>query len=166
MEIDLGASFANLDNKLYFTDAAQTGIFEFDNLDDVDEVTAFLHINIPYGKLGYLYTDLEYLFSKSAGGVRVPYSPAFAGEITYGFKLGNSIDISSNINYFGNSYADILNSVELDSFVDLSFIVKYEFLKNIKLTGEINNVLNKGNEFYKGYPEKSLDILGGIEYRW
>ena len=165
-ELSVGGNFSNVDNMYYFDDSGSTGIYTFQTLDNVKDAQAYAHVALHNGPVGHFYGDVTYHYTKTDTGFRVPYVPAVTAKLTWGVDLGEYMDLSASIDYFSKSYTDILNNVELDSFIDLSFIAKYAFIGNLKLTAEVNNILNRDNEFYKGYINKPLDVIAGIEYRW
>ncbi len=165
-ELSIGGNFSSIDNMYYFDDSGSSGIYTFKTLDAVKNAEAYVHFGLHNGPVGHFYGDVKYHYSKTDDGYHVPFNPAVSASLTWGTGLGEYLDLSSSVNYFSKSYTDILNKEELDSFLDLSFIAKYRFVGNLKLTAEVNNILNRDNEFYKGYVNKPLDVIAGIEYRW
>lgn len=165
-ELSVGANFSSIDNFAYFDDSLEKGVHNISTLDEVKNAKAYLYLALLNGPVGSFYGDLNYHYTKTKDALVVPYSQSISGMFTYAVEIAERLGLKGSISYFSKSYADIQNNVALDSFIDLSFIVKYKFIGNMKITAEVNNILNRDNARFLGYSNKPMDIIAGIEYRW
>lgn len=165
-EINVGASYANVDDLPYFDDSETKGVFLLNKVRDINRIQAYVNLLFHNGPSGFLYGEIKYNRVKFNSGKNVPYYPALSTGLIYGYDFGESLTAKTKLDFYFENYADIENSIKLPTYIDWSLYLYYNLFGNLKLTVAVENLLNRKNYVYDGYLEKTLDIIGGVEYRW
>ena len=165
-EINLGASFARVDNLPYFDDEGTRGVFYLKKVRDIDRFQAYVNLLFHSGPYGFFYGEVKYNRLKLADGNNVPYYPELSTGLIYGFDVSESLSAKTKLDIYLENYAGVENRVKLPAYIDWSLYLYYNLTGNLKLTFAAENVLNNNNYIYNGYQEKTIDFIGGIQYRW
>jgi len=164
-EINGGIEYYSSDNHPYFTDAVNAGLF---NISYAKAASTALFVNLLFhkGPFGYFYGDARYNEVKQDGGNQLPFMPKMKINLTYGFDFENGIEAEAKLKYSDFAYCDLLNNQKLNSYFDLSFKGFYNFSRDFRFYGEINNFINSKNYYLKGYQEDTFNINLGINYKF
>lgn len=123
--------------------------------------------------LGYDYKDIFYLAANAAyrhwmtdtdgPDVAVSFKPALEGNLNLKVRpispllIGIGYQHISRQGVEGNK-ADPVSNLYLDG--------SYELFKGISVYARVNNLLNKGYQYYRGYPSEGFNFLGGASFRF
>ncbi len=165
-EINLGASYANVDNLPYFDDSETAGVFNLRKLKDIERFQAYINLLFHSGPYGYFYGEVKYDRIKLDDGNNVPYYPELSTGLIYGYNVSESFSVKTKLDIFMKNYSSVENRVKLPDYVDWSVYLYYNLFGNLKLTFAVENLLNNENYIYNSYLEKTIDFIGGIQYRW
>lgn len=164
--LSLWGNYTNTDNYLYFEDDFIRGFFDTKSAMDVKSISAGLNLLIHPNRFGYFSGELKFQDVKDLAENYIPYKPNFVAELTYGFDFDFGAGIKLKYKFAYHTYADILNTIKLDPFHNLSAGFSYNLLNNLSLTADFQNILNRSNFVLIGYQEKPFDIIFGAVYRW
>jgi hypothetical protein len=165
-EVNFGGSFSNVNDLPYFDDAANKGVFLLNKAKDINRTRAFVNLLFHKGPYGFFYGELNYNYVKFNDDTNVPYYPAETAELIYGFDISETVSAKTKLDIMLENYSGIENSTKLPAYVDWSIYLYYNLFGNLKLAFAAENLLNNDNYIYDGYREKTIDFIGGIEYRW
>jgi hypothetical protein len=165
-EINLGASYAKVDDLPYFDDDGTKGVFYLKKVRDIDRFQAYINLLFHSGPYGFFYGEIKYNRVQLADGKNVPYYPELSTGLIYGLEISNSLSAKTKLDIFMENYAGVENRVTLPAYIDWSMYLNYNLSGNLKLTLAVENILNNSNYIYNGYQEKTIDFIGGIQYRW
>lgn len=165
-EIDVGASFGDVDALPYFENSADGLKMQIKTINDITDFNAFLNLWFHGGPLGYFYGEVNYNLAETSNGNKLPHKPAFTSELTYGYRFASGFSFEARLNSYINTYGDLANTVKLNNFIDASLYFKYNLFGGFDLTLDLENILNREQFIWDGYQTKTFDIIGGIEYRW
>jgi len=166
IEIALGASYSQFDNFIYFSDIKSAGLFNVMHKDDVSMLGIFGNFMFHLGPFGYFYGDIEWQYVEDSENNILPYNPNLISNLIYGYSFDNGLSLKSKITYRSSAYSDLKNSGEIPSYMDLALFFEYGLSENLRLTLELNNLINRKNYLWSGYQEKGLDFVLGVDYRW
>ncbi|MCF6270110.1 MAG: hypothetical protein L3J41_10380 [Melioribacteraceae bacterium] len=165
-EINAGFYSSKYDNYHYYEDLAKDNRFTLVPINDVKETGAFFNILVNTKSYGELFADFEFQDVKDKEGYKIPYKPLLNGSLSYGYFLNFGLYSKIKVSYSSKIYTDLLNRNRLPNYVNLSLLLKYNIFETLALTCNLQNILNRKEYLLKGYQEKPLDIIVGIEYRW
>ena len=86
--------------------------------------------------------------------------------LSYGYEFKSGFGTKVKADYNSNSFADIQNNNEVNSFIDLGLEFSYKFSGNFKASLSFSNLLDHKNYKWFGYREKPLDAAAGVEFKW
>ncbi len=134
------------------------------------------HTNNLYfgGEASYEYKDLLAL---SIGGTGYHWNadiesalylkPLFRMEAEAGFRLIHALWIKARYAYIGHDKPSELSSKHrIPAIHDVSISATYNLYKGVSIYANINNVLNKKNQYYINYPVQGINFLGGLSFRF
>lgn len=163
-EIDGGISYFSASSLPYFVLAPTTG--KFDVLtSSANSYSAFLNLLFHLGPYGMFYGNAELNSTKNQGNL-IPYYPQFKTSLVYGYYFDIGLDAEVNLTYYSSSYADLNNTVKVNSFADLGLKFDYEFLKQLHFILDLSNMSNNVNYLWQDYQELPFNIKGGFLFRW
>lgn len=170
-ELNFRVEYAVVDNYHFFSNeglipASFVETFDTAILDDVKLFMASADALYHLGPFGWLYGSAEYLSATVDPVDQIPYHPHFNIDASYGYKFNFGFTMEFGIIYRSEMYADILNSVLVDDYINLTTELRYSLIKNLDLTFTLNNLLNRDNYLWIGYIEKPFDFVAGIDYRF
>lgn len=165
-EINAGFYLSKFDNYHYYEDFANDNRFTLVPINDVKETGAIFNVLINTKNYGELFADFEFQDVKNIDGYKIPYKPLLNGSLSYGFLFNFGLYSKVKVSYSSTIYTDLLNTNKLPDYITLGLLLKYNLIENIAITCDLQNILNRKNYIFKGYQEKPLDIIVGIEYRW
>jgi hypothetical protein len=96
----------------------------------------------------------------------VPYLPDFelVGSYTHRFPVG--IALVPNFRYNHTREVGFLASQQLPGYLLLGLQAEYEPISTLRLIVEIDNMLDKRYEVWKGYQGAPFLVSGGLSFRW
>jgi hypothetical protein len=166
IEISGGASYSVFDNYVYYQDKKTPGLFDVENTDGVKSFSIFGNFMFHAGPFGYFYGEAVFRNVEDSDKNLLPYNPKLFSSLIYGYIFENGFTIKSKIDYHSAVYTDIQNSMELPPYFNLALMFEYELFSNLRLTFDLNNLINRKNYLWSGYQEKQLDFVAGVDYRW
>lgn len=160
-QVDVGVKYFKSGNFPYYILSGSTGQFEIATA-DAENYEAYINLLFHLGPYGFLYGTLNYSRLKDNNGNKIPYHPEIESNATYGYELTDGLlgEIMFDLNY--NTYADLQNTVLLNSFVDLGLKFTYKLQKRFIISLEMSNLFNRKIYFWQGYQEKPVDVLVGF----
>jgi outer membrane receptor protein involved in Fe transport len=165
-EINAGFFSAKIDNYHYYEDIAGDNRFTLTQINEVNQLGGFLSILINAKKYGELFADFQFQDVRNVAGFKIPYNPLLNGNISYGYLFNFGLYSKLKLTYLSGAYTDLQNKNKLPSYIDLGLYLKYNFIESLALTLDFQNIFDNNNYLLKGYKEKPLDVIVGIEYRW
>ncbi len=162
-EIHGGIRYRSSDAIPYFKTSAD-GKFDAGTADG-HILTLFGDFLFHQGPYGRFYGTVEFNNTKDSSGGHIPYMPAVAANLSYGYDFG-FIDLYSTLYYSTSVYTDIPNDEKMNRYFNLSAGIDLKLEENFSLFFELNNLLNRNNFIWKGYKEPPLDLVGGLTFRW
>lgn len=166
VEVTLSAGYKKTDNYLYFQDFISSGLFEVVLGQNIETTTASLAVKFHKGPMGQLYGELNYNQAKFANGNYVPYKPQLAFEADYIYCFPAGLDVNLKVKYYSEFYSDPANIIKMDPYINIMIGAKYSLARDLKLTLDLNNILNRKNYLLFNYQEIPFDVIAGVEYRW
>lgn len=164
--IAIWGNYSSTDNFVYFEDNIAKGFFDVKSTSDVKSISGGLNLLIHPNKLGYFSGELKFQDIRDLNDNYIPYKPNFISNITYGINFDFGIGLKFNYRFAYDTYTDILNTVKLNAYHNLSAGLSYKLLNNLSLTADFQNILNRSNFVFSGYQEKPFDVIIGALYRW
>jgi len=165
-EINAGFYSGGFDNYHYYEDLENDNRFSLVPINEVTEKGAIFNVMINTKSYGELFADFEFRSVQDIDGNKIPYKPVFQSSLSYGLFFNFGLYSKIRVTHASKYYSDLLNTNRLPNYINLDFLLKYSIFKTLALTCELQNILNRKNYLFKGYQEKSFDIIVGIEYRW
>ncbi len=164
-EIDAGMQYIDYENYFYFADTARSGFFMLDKV-NAKSLSGFGNFLFHTGPNGVFYGGLILENLKAGDGNFIPYAPSLKINASYGYTFSNGLYVEPKINFFSHCYTDFENKERIFEFVDLAVKLEYKLTDNFNIFSDVTNILNHKNYFWRGYKEKSFDIVFGLNYRW
>ena len=170
-EMDLGFNYYLTPNQPYFRYTLTHGVLPWDGRFDLLTTSAknysgYVKFLLNPGNYGLLTAMLKYNSLENNLGKKIPYNPLLDIFIKYGFNFSESISIETSVKYNSSTYADLANTVEINSFIDLSIKISKRVNNNLELFLEGANLLDHSNFIYDGYKQLPISVGGGIKLRW
>ncbi len=162
----LEAFYSVTDGFSYFDDSARRGIFRVRTLDDVTNTALLFNADLLYSRFGYFSVKTKFQNTRLPDGNVAPYSPGIYATANYNFIIGNRFSVTLGAEYFSHFYADIANARRIEPFANLFVGADYKVSSNLKITLDVNNILNRNNYYFPEYKTVPFDVLVGIEYFW
>ena len=158
---------------LYFFNNAVSDSSRFDLVYDPDNTNV---LNF-YGELVYnqaeklrLGVRTEYNQYKTADLEKPFHRPAMQTTFFGSYNIYNKLFFNGELYYISNSYGRITREnntavlKQTDTIVDLNLKADYRFTNKFSTFVMLNNILNKEYERFVNYPNKGLNVIGGISY--
>jgi hypothetical protein len=164
-EINGGAEYYSSDAHPFFYDEKNTGYFEIRN-EKAASFSLFVNFLFHPGPFGFFYGDAKFSRTTNDDGNQLPFLPKLNMNLTYGNTIAEGIDGEIKIKYADMIYSDIANKEKLKQYIDVSLKGAYKFSAEFSFYGEINNLLNNKNYYWKGYQEDSFNLSMGINYKF
>ncbi len=165
-EINTGFKFAKIDGYYYFEDVTNPGNLEVQVADGVEKVSAFLNFLFHLGPFGEFYSNTKLNLTRNVDEFFLPYHPKINSNLIYAYDMDNGFSFKTKFNIAFETYADILNTVKMENYINIGLSLGYEFSDQLKFTVDFSNLLFRENFIYNFYEDKPFDVLLGIEYRW
>ncbi len=164
-EIDGGVEYSSSENMPYYTDTTNTGKFNLAT-ENAKSFTGFLNLLFHPGPFGIFYGNVIFNSTTNSEGNFLPYHPVVKGTLVYGYDFNFGLNARARLEYNSKTYADISNTKETNSYIDLGLSFAYKVADNLNLTFDFSNLLGNENYRWFGYKETPLDIVAGINYKW
>ncbi len=163
---ELSAHYGVTDNFYYYDDSAKRGFFDVRTASDVTLFALDFDADLLFSKYGFLSFQTRFQTRRLENWNVAPYSPEISADAMYSFVFSEKFSFALGANYFSGFYTDIQNRTKTEPFANLYAKGKYLLFDGLKLTAELNNILNKNNFYFPGYKSAPFDILIGAEYFW
>ena len=163
---------------LYFFNNSATDSSRFDLVYDNDNTTA---LNF-FGELVYNQSEklrlgarVDYNKYKTASLEKPFHRPAMQATFFGSYNIYSKLFFNGELYYISSSFGLIdrtkptetqLTRVlkQTDTIVDLNLKADYRFSDKFSTFVMLNNILNKKYERFANYPNKGLNVIGGISY--
>ncbi|GAB3813687.1 hypothetical protein [Pontibacter rugosus] len=158
---------------LYFYNNSVTDSTKFDLLYD-DGVTKVLNI---FAEASFNYSDEIRLGLKAdynsynTDNLEQPFHrPELMASIYGTYNFYDKILFNSELYYIGDSFGRITRPDgttmlrQTDSIIDLNLKADYRFTNNFTVFLMANNLFGKKYERFVNYPNKSINLIGGVTY--
>jgi len=165
-EVNAGFHSAKVDNYQFFEDLNNDNKFNVVLANDVKDVGGFLNVIINAKKYGELFANIQLQNITDINDLKIPYRPALNANISYGYMLKFGLYSKLKLNYSKYSYTNLANTQTTSNYINFGLFFKYRIFNSLALTCDLQNLLNRKDFYWKGYQEKPLDAIVGIEYRW
>ncbi len=166
VEVDGGFKFFSSDELPYFASSAKSGKFDIKTT-KARSGKAFLNLLFHAGPYGVLYGTVEYRDVRDTSSMMLPYSPQAFASVSYGYNFHNiGLDAEIGLKYNSSSYADLANTISVNSNVNLGMKFSYMFKPNFYFTLKFDNMLNHSNYEWFGYKQTPFDVTAGVRYLW
>ncbi len=170
-ELDLGINYYSTPNQPYYRYTSPQAVFPWYGRPDLltssaKSYTGYVKFLLNPGDYGILTAMLKYHSLKNNLGNKIPYNPLFNIFIKYLFNYNESIRVEPSIKFNSAAYADLANTVKINSFVDLRIRISKRVNDNLVLFLEGTNLLDHSNFIYAGYKLLPLSAAVGIKLRW
>jgi outer membrane receptor protein involved in Fe transport len=149
----------------YFVNSIISGQFDV-NFSPARTYNFYTNILFHLGPGGEFYGSAEYNDVKNLNGNVIPYQPKIKASVSYGYNFDFGLYAEPKIYFNSESYADAINSVKTNPFVNLAIKFGYKFVPNFSINAEISNILDRKNIHWNGYREAPLDLMAGFTYKW
>ncbi len=165
-EVNAGFHSASYDNFHYFEDSDKNNKFNVILINDVKKMGGFLNLKINAKNYGELFANIEFQNVVDTSGNKLPYNPMLMGNLSYGYHFMFGLYSKLKLSFSRFTYTTLSNSTRIPSYINLGLSLNYSLFKNLALTCDFQNLLNKKYYLYQGYMAKPIDVIVGIEYRW
>jgi hypothetical protein len=164
-QINAGLKYFTSDQYYYFNDIATRGKFDL-ALTNGKYMSAFIDALFHLGPYGTFYGTIQGNDVRDPQNKFVPYNPRILGTIAYGYDFHFGLGTKVNLFYNSKSYADIQNTIEVSSAIDLGLNFDYKFTRNFSLTLDFNNLIDNKNYKWIGYQEKPFEVAAGVSLKF
>ena len=164
-QINAGFKFFNFKNLPYFLESSAKGKFDI-TWTNGKSFDAFIDLLFHLGPYGIFYASMDGSDVRDLNNHFIPYYPRILAALAYGYEFNSGFGTKVKINYNSKSYADIQNTIDLNSYFDLGLKFSYKFNPNFNITLSLNNLFDHKNYKWIGYREKPLDVAAGLEFKW
>jgi len=161
--LTFGLSFGYGSNTPYFVNA-DTSQFIL-NYGSSTELALFSEGSYYISTKDKIIYNLKYNLADISGNV-LPYSIPLGLKGSYTRQWTDDISSSFGAAYVSTRYADLQNTNELPSYIDLFLHADYKLNNNFNIFIKMNNLLNENIFIWNGYREKGLFFAAGLLYRF
>lgn len=165
-DINAGLNLSKFDNYHFFEDLNNDNIFNIVISNDINELSGFMNMLINTKKFGEFFASVQFQNVTDINDFKIPYKPELKADVFYGYMFNFGLYSKLKLNYSQSSYTNLLNTQTIPSYIDLGLYLKYSIFDSFALTCDFQNLLNRKDFLWKGYEEKPLDVILGIEYSW
>ncbi|PKL85336.1 MAG: hypothetical protein CVV22_08715 [Ignavibacteriae bacterium HGW-Ignavibacteriae-1] len=99
-------------------------------------------------------------------GKIVPYYPELKISGNYSRKWSEKFGTKIGIDYFGERFADLENTTEISSFINLKTEFNYNVLESLLLFASLENLTNSDIVIFNGYKERGIFFNFGIMWQF
>jgi hypothetical protein len=96
----------------------------------------------------------------------IPYLPELQFGFSYERFWSEKLGTKFGIDYFGERFADIDNSIKLDAYMNLNIELSYLVAKELKVFAEFDNLFNSDIVIWNGYKERGLFASIGLMWQF
>jgi len=164
-EVDAGLSYFKADNLPYYMNSVLSGRFDV-GLASAKNYSGFIDLLFHEGPNGTFYGSAVYSDTKDLNNNYIPYSPKITVNFSYGFQFDFGMYAEPKVYINSDSFADLANTLKIDSNINLGFKLAYKFARNFLLNVELFNLMDRKNFKWYGYQQPPLDLLAGLTYKW
>ena len=76
------------------------------------------------------------------------------------------LSTQASLYYASESFADMINTQKLNSYIDLGLKFSYKLTPGFFITLQFSNLVNNENYKWLRYKDLPLNITGGVKFTW
>jgi len=164
-EIDGGIKYYTSDEIPYFKNNIITGAFDLASTGG-NSASVFLNMLFHPGPYGIFYGTAQYEDTRDDGGKLIPYHPEWTASLNYSYDFDFGLGTAAKLYYASKTFADLINSQTLNSYIDLGLNFSYKLTPGFFITFKMNNLLNNRNYKWLRYELLPFNVTGGIKVAW
>ena len=164
-EIDGGVKYYSSDKIPYFKNDIINGIFDVTTIGG-NSAAGFINLLFHPGPLGIFYGTAQYANTKDDAGNFIPYYPEWTVSLNYGYDFTMGLSTGITLFYNSKTYADLINTQTLNSYIDLGLNFSYKITPGFFITFRMSNLLDNENYKWLRYKDLPLNFTGGIKVAW
>ncbi len=134
--------------------------------DDMTQSYFKTDFNIGIGKKLDLKLGLTYMQNNTDHLKKPLFIPDFDFKTIFIFKPNNKLNFNMTLNSVGKRNYVLSGDKSLKAYTDLNIGVRYNINKEFTAFIDAYNVLNQEYEIYYLYPVQTLQLMGGVAYRF
>ncbi|MBX3043424.1 MAG: hypothetical protein KIT33_05325 [Candidatus Kapabacteria bacterium] len=96
----------------------------------------------------------------------IPYIPDFQISLDYNRNWFKGFGTNFGIDYIGERFADLQNTVKLDSYINVRIEGNYLIYDGLRLFLRLDNLLNSDIYVWEGYRERNVFISFGVMWQF
>ncbi len=96
----------------------------------------------------------------------IPYEPSFKIRADYSRRLFDFLSVKAGLEYIGERFANIENSIKLSSYNIFSIGFEYFYNSKFNISLGLQNLLNSNVIIWNGYKEREFNFKLGITYKF
>lgn len=97
---------------------------------------------------------------------KIPYIPALKLSLDYYNYQISSLTLKFGIDYVGERYADIENTLTLDSYINAKAEGSYKIINDLSVFLKLDNLLNSEIFVWQGYKERNIFVSIGAMWQF
>ncbi len=164
-EIDGGVKYYVSDEIPYYKNDIISGTFDLATIGG-SSTAGFVNMLFHLGPYGIFYGTAQYQTTKDDDGKFIPYYPEWTASLNYGYDFEMGLGVTTSLYYNSETYADLINTQTLNSYIDLGLNFSYKLTPVFSITLKMSNLLDNENYKWIRYKELPLNITGGIKFTW
>ncbi len=97
---------------------------------------------------------------------QLPYAPRVSAGLVYRHSFRSTISAEVTAEYEGKRFSDVTATRANAAYFVFGAKAEYALAGNLRLSAEIQNLLNQNYYIWNGYRERNLFVSFGISYLW
>lgn len=119
------------------------------------------------GKIGDFSLRTDFVASSLQSNKKnIPYEPTFKIRVDYLKRLFDFLAVKAMLEYIGERFANIENSIKLSPYNILSIGFEYFYSPQFNISLDLQNLLNSNVIIWNGYKEREFNFKLGITYKF
>lgn len=119
------------------------------------------------GKIGDFSLRMDFVASSLRTNKNdIPYEPSFKIRADYSKRLLDFLAVKATLQYIGERFANIENSIKLSSYNMFSIGFEYLYNSKFNISLGLQNLLNSNVIIWNGYKEREFNFKLGITYKF
>lgn len=189
---DYSYDIINVKGILYFHPTHKIGVNAGFNFRHLDRLPVYINdlifvpgaFDISYEKASIITSEFEFYWDmtesdKIIGNVTaakatltdydgnfVPHHPELKISGNYHRKWSEKFGTKFGVDYFGERFADLANSVKISSFLNLKAEFDYDVTDGLLIFAALENLTNSDIVFFNGYKERGIFFNLGIMWQF
>jgi len=142
-------------NNVYQLDTLKARAFEF-----------YARANFYLEKFGFFSGEFHFQNVHDTSENTIPNVVPLTAAFSYGMFITPEVSFSVSMMYYSPAFINFANNEKAKGSFDLGLKGEMTISDNLFAQLQIQNLLNKKNEIWKGYQEIPLSIAAGIRFIW